>query len=219
MLRDFNVDWLQKRVFIPWNAFSGVGQSAAGGGGLRAYESTTSLGAQVAAALVGKLGIGAQNDGGATLIMAPYDLDIKKALRFRVAYTQTAVSGTVTWQIRYLPLIATQAGTAGATVIAAPSTVLDVVIPAASGTVVASDLRYTDWGQINRGILVDTTYGLLVEARCTDAGPVAGLGLIGLEIAYSTRKMIGPRRNIQGGRRLQSDRPLGTIPALSQEGL
>lgn len=218
-IRDMNIGWLEKRVFLPWTVFTGVAQSAAGGGFLRALESTTSVAAAVTTALVGKLGIGAQNDGAATAIMVPYDFDIKKAMRFRVFYTQTATSGTVTWQVQYATLSATQAGTAGATVFAAPATALNTVIPAASGTVVANDLRVTDFGQINRGTLADSVDMLAMEVRCTDAGPVAGLGLLGLEIRYSARRTVGLERNLLGGRRLVTSRNLGTLLASGQEGL
>jgi hypothetical protein len=36
---------------------------------------------------------------------------------------------------------------------------------------------------------------------------------------YTPRRMAGPRRNILGGRRTNTNRPLGTILATAQEGL
>lgn len=222
MIRDFNLEYLQKRIYIPVFNMSGVYQAVAAGVLFRSQQSATSLAAAVAASLVGKLGIAAQNDGASHQLMIPYDLDITKQLRFRVHFTQTAVSGTVTWQILYLPLIGAISGTAGATVIAAPATALNTVIPALSGTVVASDYRVSDFGIINRNVLPDTTLGMVLALTCTDAAPVAGLGLIGLELLYTPRKMAGIRRNIQGGRRLTTSRPLGVqlvTGSQGQEGL
>lgn len=212
MLTDYNTQWLEKRLFIPWNAMSGVGQIVAAGVFFRSQQSATSLGAAVAASLGTKLGIAAQNDGVSHFQMMPYDFDINKQLRFRVHYTQTAVSGTVTWQILYLPILATAAGTAGATVIAAPATALSFPIAAASGTVVANDWRFTGFGVLNRSLLPKTTYGLGLALICTDAAPVAGLGLLGLELRYTPRKTAGQRRNILGGVRLTDTAPLGVTP-------
>lgn len=227
MLRDFNTEWLEKRVFIPWNSMTGIYRANATPATYvqnQKYEfvgqgGNTNIGTQVAASFAAGLAIAAQNDGASHLWMAPFDLDIKKALRFRVHYTQTATSGTVTWQIKYSAIVATQAGTAGATVIAVAGTALDTVIPAASGTVVANDYRVTDFGQINRGTIPDTSDAIIMQVICTDAAPVAGLKLLGTELRYTPRRMAGPRRNILGGRRLRTSQPLGTILATTQEGL
>jgi hypothetical protein len=219
-LRDKNIEWLEKRVYIPWNAFTGIIQIiSATAFTLRSLQSATSTGAAVAAALVGKLAVAATGDGASTLMGMPYDVDRRKQIRFRVFYTQTAVTGTVTWQVLYDQYIATQAGTAGASVIAVPATALDTVIPAAAGTVVANDLRVTDVGIINASTVLDTADGLILAVTTTDALPVAGLGLLGLEMRYSPRMTGGPERNIRAARRLDVTKPMGTVLATTQEGM
>lgn len=220
MIRDFNVEWLEKRIFIPWNQMTGVIQDVAAGVLFRSQQSATSLAAAIAAALVGKLGIGAQNDGVSHLFMAPYDLDIKKAVRFRAHYTQTAASGTVSWKVLYAALLDDAGLGTGGTVVAAPAVALDTAIPAiVTAGVTSSAYMVTGFGQINRNTLADTTTALALAITCTDAAPNAGLGLLGLEIRYSSRRTSGPRRNVIGGRRLVTTRPLGVQLATGQEGL
>lgn len=216
-IRDFNMDWLENKLFlaVPVQGLAEVTTPTV----LRTWQSVTSITAQIAASTATIIRTSVTNDGTTWLLQMPYDFDINKAMRFRAHYSQTATSGTVTWQVRYTPIIATLAGTVGATVIAAPATLLSTPIPAASGTVVANDYRVTDFGQINRGVFIDTTEAIILETRTTDGAPVAGLGLIGLEVRYTPRRLNGPRRNILGGRRLVTSRPLGVQMATAQEGL
>jgi hypothetical protein len=218
VIRDFNIEWLEKRIFIP----SGIGPLAevTTPTVLRTWTSATSVTAQVASSGITKLAVsGASTDGMAVLMLAPYDLDIKHKIRFRAHYTSTATTGTVTWAVTYNALQGFSAGTAGATVIAAAATALDTVIPAESGTTVASDYRITGFGEIARGKIADTTDALIIQILCSDASPIAGLGLLGLEMRYTPRRTGGPRRNIIGGRRLVTGRPLGVQLATAQEGL
>lgn len=220
MIRDYNLEWLEKRIFIPWQSMTGIMQIVAAGTAFRSQQSATSLATAVAASLVTKLATSAQNDGVSHLFMAPYDLDIKKAIRFRVHYTQTAASGTVSWKVLYAALLDDAGLGTGGTVIAAPAVALDTVIPAiVTAGVTSSAYMVTGFGQINRGTLVDTTTSLALAVTTTDAAPVAGLGILGLEVRYSSRRTSGPRRNVIGGRRLVTTRPLGVQLATGQEGL
>lgn len=240
MIRDYNIEWLEKRVWLPWPVWTSMGvrnnltvnsgatavtSSAAngaiiGGSGVTSNQvSALAIPTTIASALVGGVALPAQNDGVSTLLMVPFDLDIKKALRFRAFYTQTATSGTVTLKLLYDAFIAAQAGTAGAGVIAAPASVLSTAFPAASGTVVANDVRVTDFGVLNRSTLADTTDMLGFALTTTDASPVAGLKFLGLELRYTPRRTAGPRRNVIGARRMVVTRPLGVQLATSQEGL
>lgn len=217
MITDYNLAWLEKRVFIP--AAIGPLAEVTTPTVLRTWQSGTSVTAQIAASTATIVRTSAQNDGLTVLMLAPYDLDIKKAVRFRVHYSMTATSGTVTWKVLYDAIIAGRGGATGVTVIAAPATALDTAIAAESGTVVANDYRVTDFGVINRNKLADTTDALIIAVTTTDAAPVAGLGIIGLEMRYTPRRLSGPRRNILGGKRLVTTRPLGVQLATTQEGL
>lgn len=217
MIRDYNIEWAEAKLFlpVPVHGLAEVTTPTV----LRTWQSGTSITAQIAASTASIIRTSAQNDGTTWLLQAPYDLDIKKALRFRVHYSQTATSGTVTWKVLYDQIVATQAGTAGATVIAAPASALSTAVPAASGTVVANDYRVTDFGILVRNTIVDTCEALILAVTTTDASPAAGLGLIGLEVRYTPRRTAGPRRNVLGGRRFNVTRPLGVQLATSQEGL
>lgn len=220
MIRDYNIEWLEKRIFIPYNAIGGGisgivdATDASEDTALRAFASATAKVTEIGTSDIAGLAIGADNDGVSGFIMAPYDLDIKKQVRFRVHFTQTADSGTVTWVLTYTPVIA------GTTAIAAPTTALSTAIPAYT-TALSTDNVWlvSDFGIINRDTLADTTTGLLFKLICTDDTPNAGLSLLGLEMRYTPRRTAGPRRNVLGARRMNTSRPLGVQLHSTQEGL
>jgi hypothetical protein len=218
MIRDKNVEWLEKRVFLPWSAFSGITRvvsvvDASADPALRSLISATAKAVEVGTATgVGGLAIGAQNDG-VVGYWVFYDLDIRKQVRFRAHFTATADSGTVTWQVHYTPV------QAGVTALGAPATALNTPIPAFTGLVATDNVWYvSDFGVINRNTLAATTEALLLRVRCTDATPVTGLTFLGLEVRYTPRKMAGPERNLRGARRLDVSQPLGIKLASTQEG-
>lgn len=213
MIRDFNIEWLEKRVWLPVAGLM-LAEGITGPQALQTWVSATSKTRQVGTSAVTALATTAQNDGGSMAMLAPYDLDINHKIRFRVHFTQTADTGTVTWALTYKPIIA------GTSTIAAPATALDVVIPAYTTALATDDVwLVTDFGEIARKTLLDTTDGLLLKLICTDAIPNAALALLGLEMRYTPRRTAGPRRNIIGGRRMVTIRPLGVQLAPAQEGL
>jgi hypothetical protein len=180
----------------------------------RTWVSATSVTAQVASSGVTKLALSAQNDGATWGMLAPFDLDITKQIRWRVHFTQTADSGTVTFAVKYLAVPGD-----GSTVIAAPTATLDTAIPAYT-TALATDNLWlmTDFGVILRNTIPQTTDALVVQVLCTDSSPNAGLGILGVEMRYSPRRTQGQERNLLGGRRLVTTRPLGVLLAPAQEG-
>jgi hypothetical protein len=211
MIRDMNVTWLEKRVWLP---VAGIALSETTAPTVfRTWVSATSATAQVASSRVTNVVLTAQNDGLGWGMMVPYDLDITKQVRFRVHFTQTADSGTVTFALAYTPIIA------GTTVIAVGGTALSTPIPAYT-TALATDNVWlvTDFGVINRNTLPDTTDALTLLLTCTDASPNAGLGVLGLEMRYTPRRTQGQERNLLGGKRLVTNRPLGVQLNTTQEG-
>jgi hypothetical protein len=211
MIRDMNVTWLEKRVWLP---VAGIALSETTTPTVfRTWVSSSSITAQVASSRVTNVVLTAQNDGLGWGMMVPYDLDITKQVRFRVHFTQTADSGTVTFALAYTPIIA------GTTVIAVGGTALDTVIPAYT-TALATDNVWlvTDFGIIKRNTLPDTTDALTLLLTCTDATPNAGLGVLGLEMRYTPRRTQGQERNLLGGKRLVTNRPLGVQLNTTQEG-
>jgi hypothetical protein len=217
MIRDKNIEWLEKRVFLPWSVFTGISRvvnvtDASADPNFRSLVSATAKTAAVGSSVLAGLAIGAQNDGAAGYWVF-YDVDRGKQIRFRVHFTATADTGTVTWQVRYLPVVARQ------TAIVTPSLDLSTPIPAFSGLVATDNVWYVSgFGVLNKNSLPATTEALALLVRCTDAAPVAGLQFLGLEVRYTPRKTAGPERNLRGGRRLAVDQPLGVKLDPTQEG-
>jgi hypothetical protein len=73
---------------------------------------------------------------------------------------------------------------------------------------------------INRNKLPNTTAFLgLSVATTMDHASANEISIMGLEIRFTPRRTVGPRRNILGGRRLNTTYPLGVQLHTSQEGL
>lgn len=211
MIRDMNVTWLEKRVWLPIAGLA-IGETVTPTV-FRTWVSAASATGQIAASRVTGIAIAATNDGAGFGMMVPYDLDITKQVRFRVHFTQTADSGTVTWDLKYTPIIA------GTTVISVGATALSTVIPAYT-TALATDNVWlvSDFGVINRNTIPDTTDAMTFLLLCTDGAPNAGLSILGLEMRYTPRKTQGQERNLLGGKRLVTNRPLGVLLNTTQEG-
>lgn len=220
MIRDFNMEWLEARVFIPAQAFTGYVAATTAG----TFEEPTSANTGAAEltelstfGLVG-LQIGAAGDMVSTIWMTPYDLDITKQIRFRVWWTQssTTATDTIDWIVTYQRIVEES------TVLVDPVTALNTVVPladASSGT--AWHMQASGFGIINRNTLVDTNVflNLRVEADAIGTFSADEPFFLGLEIRYTPRRAAGPRRNILGGRRLLNANPLGVRLHATQEGL
>jgi len=164
--------------------------------------------------------------------MTPYDLDITKDVSFRIHWTNGTTASANVWGLTYALLIApansdssTSLTSIGSTNLGAipPATynALDIAIPSATSSG-ANNWEITDMGHIKAPAhgganpLTTRTYGLSLKINLTTLANTPAL--LGLEIRYSNRKMIGQRRNILGGKRLME--PLGVQwTATRQEGL
>jgi hypothetical protein len=211
MIRDFNVEWLEKIEFIPYSQFGMVITPASGG----ATDTGGTVGADTGAPVTLEVGtsgitgwaIGAAGDMFATVWPA-FQVDISKQIRFRAIYSQSSSTATdsITWIVTYTPL------NLETTAIVTPVTALSTAIPAldlSSG--VANVVQASGFGVLNRNTLADTTsyLALRVEADAIGTYSADEVTLHGLEIRYTPRLTAGPRRNLLGGKRLTVTRPLG----------
>src|SRR6266851_7827049 len=128
-------------------------------------------------------------------LRVPYDLDRTKAIRFRVWWTINVTDADVE-----TPVLTYAAIKAGA-VIADAATALDTVIPAYTFNGTANAAEVTGFGVIKKGTLIDTTEFLQLKIATTfNTASASEISYLGLEIRYTPRKTVGPRRNLIGGR-------------------
>ncbi len=120
----------------------------------------------------------------------PYDVDLQKDIKVRVVWCSgsTDTADTVTWIANYLAL------SPNVTTLATPSTALDTVIaPQDVPVATAYALCKTQWGIIKGGSIADTAehWAWLVEMDAFDVGLAEDKFFLGLEIAYTPRKLYG----------------------------
>lgn len=118
----------------------------------------------------------------------PYDLDPAKDIKVRVVWTSGSadVTDTVTWLVTYKSI------EPNVTALATPGTALDKVIAAQDVPVAtAYALCKTEWGVIKAGTISDNAEHWIwnVEMDAFDAGLSEDKFLIGLEIAYTPRRL------------------------------
>jgi hypothetical protein len=225
MIRDENVEWLRKRIYIPAGTFSGVGIGQA----TAAYTANTGVASwgEAAAASVVLKNINSSNIQALAFTtqttdlvvhawMTPYDLDINKDVSFRMHWTNGTSASTNQWGLTYALLnapansdLSTSLTAIGSTNLGAipPATynALDTVIPASASSA-ANAWEITDMGHIKASAhggaapLKTTTYALSLKINLTTLANTPAL--LGIEIRYTMRKAIGQRRNIIGGKRL-----------------
>lgn len=211
MIRDENIEWLQKKIYIPYISWTSMSQVKATPTGLGSWgAAATTMATAGPVANFGAVPLVAA-DVYNHLLMIPYDLDRTKAARFRIAWSATAGAQAQTFTLVYglynHPARALRASgasttpgaTATASAITTPATALDTVIPATTSSG-ANFLEWTDVGIINRNTLTDQAYFIGLKMTIT---ATAGTAVwFGMEMQYSPRKTIGPRRNILGGKRV-----------------
>lgn len=210
MIRDKNIAWLEKRVYLPAQAF----QTFVTGAGIAAGDPVF---AELSTFGISGISIHDAGDMVAHAWMAPYDLDITKQIRFRVWWTQTSTTATdsVDWIVTYTKVVEES------TVLVAPVTALDTVVPLAdlsSGT--AYQMQATDFGVIAKNTLTATTafLNLNVEADAIGTFSADEVLFMGLEVRYTPRRCFAIDRNLRGGGRLLTASPLGITPHATQEG-
>jgi hypothetical protein len=208
MIRDFNIEWLEKSIYIPAQLFQSQITGAFIGDGTPVFAEIAA--ADVTAPLLASTGTGINH-----IMRVPYDLDRNHAVRFRVwTSINIADQDVETFTILYSAL------KAGGTIIDA-ATALDTVVPAYTFSANINSAEVTSFGAIKRGTLLDTTEFLALKVTLTfNTASNSEVSILGLEMRYTPRRTIGTRRNIVGGKRLDPTRPLGVIwQGTAQEGL
>jgi len=179
--------WRPGRVYYPAQAFTGIigaaGVSAGVHTGAPIQKEISTLG--IASILLDTAG-----DMLVTDSAIPYDLDPRHPVYARVVWTSgsTDTADTVTWIVTYKQFIS------NVTALDTPATALDTAIAAQDVPVAtAYALCKTAWGKINGGTISDQAahWAWNVEMDAFDVGLSEDKFLLGLEIAYTPRRLQG----------------------------
>lgn len=183
---DARFEWRPKRLYIPVPNFSGIlgaaGVSVGAGGGAPVQQEISTFG--IVSILMDTAGDLLDHN-----LQMPHDIDIAKDIRFRVHWTSgsATTADTITWKVFYLPIVP------NTTTIAAASTALTTVI--AEDTVAGAYIwQATEWGILKGGTLAANVEALMlqVELDAFAAGLTEDKFPLGLEVAYSPKKLRGP---------------------------
>lgn len=183
---DKNFSWRPGRLYIPVSEFTGwlgaAGVSAGAGAGAPVQQEISTFG------LVACL-MDTADDALDHNLMLPYDVDLNKHIYFRVHWTSgsATTADTIDWVIKYLAVVP------DSTTIATGSTVLDTVI--AQDTVIgAYKYQVTSYGAIKAGTLTQDVEALTIDVamHAFAGGLTEDKFLLGLEMAYSPKRMRGP---------------------------
>ena len=179
-------EWRPKRLYIPVPNFSGIlgaaGVSVGAGGGAPVQQEISTFG--IVSILMDTAGDLLDHN-----LQMPHDIDIAKDIRFRVHWTSgsATTADTITWKVFYKSIVP------NTTTIAAASTALDTVI--AEDTVAGAYIwQATEWGVLKGGTLAFNVEALMlqVELDAFAAGLTEDKFPLGLEVAYSPKKLRGP---------------------------
>lgn len=183
---DKSLMWRPGRLFIPGLSFNGL-IGAAG----------VSVGANTGACVtkeISTFGMVApmmDTDGDVLdhLTELPPDVDLAKAIKFRVHWTSGSAdtADTITWKVFYLGLVP------NSTTIAAATTALTTVV-AVDTVVGAYKYQTTEYGILKGATLTPDVEALAlqVEMDTFAVGLSEDKFLLGLEIVYSPKRMRGP---------------------------
>lgn len=177
MIRDRNIEWKSKRIFLPT---VGISETATGLAGMGTGDPVTTE--------LGSLGYGAvkfelDGDEYVHVLPLPRDLDTDHPIYFRIYWTTAGTETTDTAQF-----ILTYADIAAGEELTAADTALSTVIATDTfGSGTALTLAITEWGKLNAGTL--TAGDLLIletEINATDVTIASDfIYYLGLEIEYT----------------------------------
>src|SRR5216117_439546 len=180
MIRDYNMEYLEKKVLLLAQDFQTFITGAGVSTGAPVFQ-------QIASSGITGIQVNQASDAIATLWM-PADVDRSKQMRFRVWWSKNSTDADVeTATLTYTAYVA------GTTVIIDPATALSTAIPAYTFGTAANALEVTDFGILNKNTLLVTTamLGFKVASTMTNAS-ANEISIIGLEIRYTPRQMSGP---------------------------
>jgi len=180
MIKDRNIAWERKRVFLPAFNMLGVLADAAQGAGAPAF------GADLAASeLVGML-INQAGDEVYTMWPIPWDLDRTQPIRLRLWFTHASTDADDPDWLVSLKAIAKQAAISDAA--STPDQAVAFAATAVSTT--ANSLEILDWEVTTSDTwLTALDRALLIAIECNGLGSAAGdeIAFYGLEIEYTIK--------------------------------
>ncbi|NGZ94930.1 MAG: hypothetical protein CV089_02145 [Nitrospira sp. WS110] len=205
MLGDRNMNWLPGRVYVPAMFFTGMSVSAINEGGAAndAYGVNwegSHTGAPISKE-INSLGINGilldtAGDMVRTDFMLPYDFDISKPMYVRVHWCSGSadVADTIDWIVLFKAL------QPEVTALGNPATALN--IPIAQDTTPAATaytVNRSPWGKINGGVFTRVNEHVVwnVEMDAFAVGLAEDKFLLGLELAYTPRRMYGADRAVE----------------------
>lgn len=183
---DANFEWRPGRIFIPSVSFTGL----IGAAGVSIGANTGALVTKEISTF-GMVAALPDTDGDVLdhLLALPYDVDLRKDIRFRVHWTSGSAdtADTIDWKVFYLGIVP------DSTTIAAATTALTTVI--AQDTVIgAYKYQVTSYGLLKGDTLAYNTEALAlqVEMDTFAVGLSEDKFLLGLEMVYSPKRLRGP---------------------------
>jgi hypothetical protein len=204
--KDYDVLWRPKHVYVPAWQFTGLSYEATGAAGIKSVGAGTPSATNLKITEIGTSGVTgivfeAAGDSVFHNMILPYDYDKAYPLNLRIHWASgsTDVADTVTWLVEYVPI------RFNITAIVAASTALDTVIaPDDVPVATANAWCVTEYGRINGGKFDDNVEAISFEMEMDafDAGLTEAKHIIGLELAYTPKKLVGP-----SGMRREAKRP------------
>ena len=184
MIRDRNVEWKSKRLFIP---VVGTGWDATGLVGRHSGAPTTGE--------LGALGYGAVRFDGAgdefvQILPLPRDVDVEHPIYFRVYWTtdSTTSADTIDFILTYADIAADEELTAADTALST------AIAQDTYGTTTALTLKTTAWGKLNGSTLTKGDFLILeteMDATDIDVGSSEIVYFLGLEMEYTPEATVG----------------------------
>lgn len=191
--------WRPGRIYYPAMFFTGMSVSAINEGGAAndAYgvnwegsHTGAPISKEISTFGINGILLDTAGDMLVTDGMIPADLDPQKDVKVRVVWASGSsdTADTVTWIVTYKTLVP------NVTALDTPATALDTTITAMDVPVAtAYAICKTAWGVIKGGTINELAENWIwnVEMDAFDAGLTEDKFLLGLEIAYSPRKLYG----------------------------
>jgi len=183
---DKEILWRPGRVYVPASTMTGMIGAAGVDAGVH-----TGAPVQQEISTIGLVGILMDTAGDEVnhLMQLPYDFDTKHNMYVRVHYTTASATAadTIEWLVRYLAI------TPNVTTLASPSTACNTDIASMTVTGTALSHQVTSWGVIKGGSFSEKNEAVAweIELQAFAAGLTEDKFLLGLEIAYTPRRLQG----------------------------
>lgn len=191
--------WRPGRVYYPAMYFTGMSVSAINEGGAAndAYgvnwegsHTGAPISKEISTFGINGILLDTATDSVGHYAAIPYDLDPRHPIYMRVVWSSgsTDTADTVQWTVTYKQLVP------NVTALATAATALNKTIAAQDVPVAtAYAICKTAWGRINGGVITDTAedWTLLVEMTSFDVGLSEDKFFLGLEVAYTPRRLQG----------------------------